>query len=667
MSNKFRLKKKKTSAGNLRDKARLSADQRADLSQTIKKARHFQQEGNFQLAEKLYRQALAVDPGDPGANHSLGSLYKQTGHLAAAVPFLERAIAAKPNYVEAYDNLGFVCCILGRFDKAIACYSRLLLLKPDSPNGWRNFSLLMRSRIFPDSIASGRDRKNILTNCVARHDLEPQNLFHACLHELFSDDLLTEIQRFSATEQSCESYLDFLGRPLLKKLFSEQLFLLMLRRIVVAERIAETFLTSLRKGLAMLLAANGLDEQFYVRMTPVVCALAQQCYLNEYVFQATEIEAEFLAEIICQLRADKPLTPQRTAISLALAACYGPLASYEIPDKLIRYSGTSDDLAGLIQTQLVETGREVELLASIQSFSEISDEISQRVKQQYEENPYPRWTGTFLGSSIPFGQYLRQDIAPNSLADLQTIERPEVLIAGCGTGRQPITSAAIYLNSSVVAIDLSRASLAYAKRKAEELEIHNIKFLQGDILELPRLQRTFDIIECAGVLHHMRDPRAGFRVLVALLKPAGYMRIGLYSEIARQDIVAAQNFARDNAYQPTPEGIRTCRQALFALSDDDMAKKATLSSDFYTTSTVRDLVFHVQEHRFTLPEISQLLGEHNLEFLGFTLSMELKNCYLAEYKDDPAAISLANWHRYELEHPETFVGMYNFWTRKKNP
>ena len=136
----------------------------------------------------------------------------------------------------------------------------------------------------------------------------------------------------------------------------------------------------------------------------------------------------------------------------------------------------------------------------IQSFSEINDEISQLVKQQYEENPYPRWIGTSLRPPAPFVGLLRQDIAPNAPSDLQTIERPDVLIAGCGTGRQPITSASRYFNSSVIAIDLSRANLAYAKRKAEELEINNIEFIQGDLLELTRLDKTFDIIECGGDL-----------------------------------------------------------------------------------------------------------------------------------------------------------------------
>ena len=45
-------------------------------------------------------------------------------------------------------------------------------------------------------------------------------------------------------------------------------------------------------------------------------------------------------------------------------------------------------------------------------------------------------------------------------------------------------------------------------------------------------KEKFDIIESAGVLHHMSEPMTGWRVLTDLLKPSGLMRIGLYSELA---------------------------------------------------------------------------------------------------------------------------------------
>ena len=84
---------------------------------------------------------------------------------------------------------------------------------------------------------------------------------------------------------------------------------------------------------------------------------------------------------------------------------------------------------------------------------------------------------------------------------------------------------------------MSFASLAYAKRKIEELGHKNVEFLQGDILNLNILNKKFDIIECAGVLHHMREPLEGLKVLLNLLEPHGFLKLGLYSDKARKHIV----------------------------------------------------------------------------------------------------------------------------------
>jgi SAM-dependent methyltransferase len=73
-------------------------------------------------------------------------------------------------------------------------------------------------------------------------------------------------------------------------------------------------------------------------------------------------------------------------------------------------------------------------------------------------------------------------------------------------------------------------------------DIANIEYAQADILKLGSLGRSFDLIEPVGVLHHLRDWSQGWRVLLALLRPGGFMHVGLYSELARADIRAARAF-----------------------------------------------------------------------------------------------------------------------------
>ena len=201
---------------------------------------------------------------------------------------------------------------------------------------------------------------------------------------------------------------------------------------------------------------------------------------------------------------------------------------------------------------------------------------------------------------------LNNDIKPNNIELNNKFFNPNVLIAGCGTG-QHLVHVIGYQNSNIVGVDLSLTSLAYAKRKIEETGYKNVEFLHADILQLKNLKRKFNIIECVGTLHHMKDPVAGLRVLLNLLETNGFLKLGLYSEIARQNITKARNFIKKKKIKSTIEDIRNFREIINNEDVDPALKKIFESKDFYSTSMARDLMFHVQEHRFKLPEISKIL------------------------------------------------------------
>jgi hypothetical protein len=103
------------------------------------------------------------------------------------------------------------------------------------------------------------------------------------------------------------------------------------------------------------------------------------------------------------------------------------------------------------------------------------------------------------------------------------------------------------------------------------------------------------------------------------LRPGGFMRLGLYSRKARQDINDARKFIAQRGYRPCAEDIRRFRQELIGFGDDTSTRPATESEDFFSTSACRDLLFHVQEDQLTLPEIKAFLSQNRLEFLGLEL------------------------------------------------
>jgi SAM-dependent methyltransferase len=223
-------------------------------------------------------------------------------------------------------------------------------------------------------------------------------------------------------------------------------------------------------------------------------------------------------------------------------------------------------------------------------------------------------------------------------------------------------------NADILAIDLSQSSLAYAKRMSVEYEINNIRFAQADLLTLGDYGEQFDMIECSGVLHHLEDPIAGWRVLTGLLKSTGFMKIAVYSEVARQHVVAARELIQKRELPATAEGIRACRALIMNLPANHPARGVIQFEDFFAMPHCRDLLFHVQEHRFTIPLIQTVLKELKLEFLGFTFGGQpvgkiTRNRAILD-NNLPVATSLADWHNHELNNPDIFSGMYQFWVFK---
>jgi len=318
-------------------------------------------------------------------------------------------------------------------------------------------------------------------------------------------------------------------------------------------------------------------------------------------------------------------------------------------------------LADVLAQQVREPWEERQYRDLIPRLTGIDDDVSVQVRGQYEENPYPRWVHAASASaSITLDEHLRAQFPTAAFHPLGSSGGIDVLVAGSGTGRHPIEVAQKYKGARVLAVDLSLTSLCYAKRKTPAALAERIEYAQADILKLGSIERTFDLIEVSGVLHHLGDPIAGWRVLLGLLRPGGFMHMGLYSELARRDIVAARAVILEQGYRPTVDDIRRCRQELLNSSLNGVAK----AGDFFSTSECRDLLFHIQERRLTIPQIKSFIAENDLKFIGFEFAPQVMQRYRDIFGGDRFVRDLDRWHAFETQRPDTFTGMYQFWIQK---
>ncbi len=290
------------------------------------------------------------------------------------------------------------------------------------------------------------------------------------------------------------------------------------------------------------------------------------------------------------------------------------------------------------------------------------------MRNQYEENPYPRWVeAPVLEQPASINKHVRGLFPFADYRHPKSDGAIDLLIAGCGTGQSVINFAGRFANARVIAVDLSLTSLAYAKRKLQALGLSQIELAQADILKLGSLNRRFDIINCSGVLHHLGDPMAGWRTLLSLLAPDGFMSVALYSELARTDYVAAQKLIAERGYESSSDEIRRFRHDLIAGEKSKTYDGVLGCADFFTISACRDLLFHAQEHRMTIPQIKTFIEQNNLNFLGFEIDLVQRQRYAARFPEDRALTNLDNWHVFEQDNPYTFIRMYQFWIQAAPP
>jgi SAM-dependent methyltransferase len=269
------------------------------------------------------------------------------------------------------------------------------------------------------------------------------------------------------------------------------------------------------------------------------------------------------------------------------------------------------------------------------------------VRDQYERWPYPRWR-----------RITRRPPDERSTAG----RGADILIAGCGTGREAAAAAIRRPAARVLAIDVSQASLDYAADRCAALGVGAVEFVRADLRDCADLGRAFDSIYCSGVLHHLADPEAGWRALASVLKPQGRMRLGLYSRIARLPVAAARRLFVDLAAQPASDDrTRAVRRRLLAEPPQSPARWVIGSRDFATLEGAADLLLHPHEDLFDIPRIERCIRALGLRFERFLLPTPADlTCYRAQFPDDPDCRSLRNWSAFEFAKPNLFAGMYRF-------
>jgi tetratricopeptide (TPR) repeat protein/SAM-dependent methyltransferase len=652
-------------------------------------------QGRQDAAIASFRQATLIEPDDATALVGLGLALQAQGKLDDAIACHKKALSHQPGLFDAHHNLAVALHIQGKLDAAIASYQEAISLKPDLENSLQGLAACLLAKgealeAFDISrryltITESSEAKGLVVQClqqmkfvqddpVARQLVvramsepwaRPMQLVAPATSLINTDpNIRSCIERATQAWPARLSQQDLYGPPGVAAVAMDSLLRCLLEHTPACSLRLEIFLTAARFLMLKTAMETSMSDHPDAAILAFHCALARQCFINEYVYTVTDEEFALACALSGRLVSALQAGNAVPALWVAAVAAYFPLTSLPSAETLMNATWP-DPVSALLRQQVREPREELQYRAHIPRLTEIDNEVSQQVREQYEENPYPRWVKAPSGvRAIPIDDLLRQQFPFAPFKPLGKTDAVDILIAGCGTGQHPIRTAQEVQGARVLAVDLSLASLCYAQRKTSEIGLKNIEYAQADIMKLGAIDRRFDLIESVGVLHHLAEPMAGWRVLVSLLRSGGLMRLGFYSEAARRNVVSARQFIAKQGYAATPEDIRRFRQELISMDDDVPIKRLAHFSDFFSMSDCRDLLFHVQEHRFTLPQIKDCLNQLGLRFLGFSNDANTVTRYRARFPDDAPMTNLDNWHTFECEYPDTFAGMYQFLAQK---
>ncbi len=250
------------------------------------------------------------------------------------------------------------------------------------------------------------------------------------------------------------------------------------------------------------------------------------------------------------------------------------------------------------------------------------------LQNQYEAFPYPPKDGATESDGLRTG-------SPSHILEIdhyiyggeRNWTKPfRALVAGGGTGDAAIMlgqqCADIGCPAEIIYLDLSAASMAIARNRAQERGLNNIIFHQGSLLGVADYGwQPFDYIDCCGVLHHLASPENGLAALVSVLHPEGGLGLMLYGAFGRTGIYDVQEIMRGitAADEDQAAQLPLLRKLLDHLpASNRLVRNPGVPHDGnHPDAELVDKFLHPQDRAYTVPDIAALCADSGLKIASF--------------------------------------------------
>lgn len=229
-------------------------------------------------------------------------------------------------------------------------------------------------------------------------------------------------------------------------------------------------------------------------------------------------------------------------------------------------------------------------------WEEGTHDVTEAVRSFYEETPFPDYDD--FDSVDSLARKARQGLFAK-LLDEQVPPGVRVIECGCGTGQ--LSAFLSVANRTVFGTDLCLNSLRLGQAFKEQNELGQVHFLQMNLFRPAFQPGSFDLVISNGVLHHTSDPRRAFESIARLVRPGGYVLVGLYHRYGRL--------------------VTDLRRLLFRLSGDRFtALDPNLRDASHSAARHRawfmDQYRHPHETKHSMDEVLQWFDRYGVDFVN---------------------------------------------------
>jgi len=190
----------------------------------------------------------------------------------------------------------------------------------------------------------------------------------------------------------------------------------------------------------------------------------------------------------------------------------------------------------------------------------------------------------------------------------------DILVAGCGTW-QAAKYSVCRPDARVVGIDVSASSIEHSAKLKRQYNLTNLELRWLALEQVGELGRTFDLIVCTGVLHHLADPDAGLSALRAVLRAEGAIYLMVYAPYGRIGVSMLQDYCRRLRLGTSDPEIRNLVATLQALPPSHpLVTLLRGSRDARNPDALADALLNPRDRSYSVPQLFDFIERNALTF-----------------------------------------------------